>query len=406
MAALSVSDLSPSLKQIWEGEYRLLYEKAPLLAMIPKSTKMKGEYHNISVNYGPGGGVGGTFATQQTNVASSKRVKYALTPAHVYGVFQVGGEVMDQAANGGALIDAWNAELKPKFISVKQRLAAALYRDGSGALGQENGTWSSGNTFTLADKSSAQAFHVGQVIRSSATALGALRTGSCTITAVNRTTGALTVDNIAGITGFAASDYIFVSGDAYNNSAYILPRGLDYWTASSVWGVTTTTDSFLAIRTSDQSALGTITQALIDGASLSADHQGMPTHAFMHPIKFAKLVSELQSGMRFAPASYTKTVGTYSTKSKKAQIGFRGCEIMLPTGPVECYPDVFCPKDYVYVLELDSLKLLSIGKLVKFAQYGQEQIVVYNADAAEGRLVSRCQLASEAPGHNVRVKVP
>ena len=89
------------------------------------------------------------------------------------------------------------------------------------------------------------------VIVAASTTTGSLRSGSGTITAIDRDAGTITYTGT--ITSLTANDYLFTQGDAPNGGANVKVSGLAAWIPSSA-PVPPPSSAWTAPRTSPASA--------------------------------------------------------------------------------------------------------------------------------------------------------
>ena len=86
-----------------------------------------------------------------------------------------------------------------------------------------------------------------------------------------------------------------------------------------------------------------------------------------------------------------------------APFGFKTVKLVLDTGEVDIVGDPFCPSTRVYMLQRSTWKWWSMGELMGFLKYGDDdrKYARHNAEnAMEGRIGGYCQLCCKAPGWN------
>lgn len=410
MADFDFDAITPLLKQTFDNPVDLYFKSRPLLGMIRKSEGKWGEYKNQPVNYGPGSGISATFSDAQDDSAAADYTRFRLTDVSNYAVYNVTGKAIDAAQGESGLMDAFTAALNPKWEGLANLIASSLYRDGNGVAGQDDG-WTSGDEITLADPADAANFYKGAKIKSSATASGAVKTGELTVESVDRSSGTVTftADCDSGIATFAQDDYLFIAGNAYNNASYKMVHGLSAWASAgaSVFGVDQTADSFLACQAPDFSSLSTVEECLIKSCSRAAEMGGEISDIFIHPRQYEKLTIELSSKNQYNKMD-AKVKARDGKGKQVASIGYTGIVLDTPAGRANVWRDIWATSTRAFCLELDSWTLHSRGKLIDFAVYGgaNKNIMVYNADAVQGRLRARIQLGTNAPAHNVIATLP
>ncbi len=399
MASLDMTSFDAALKQHYTNDRieNMVYSDNPLLALLPKYEQFGGKNLPIDVIHGNPQGRSATFATAQANKTASKIVAFTLTRNSDYSLASISNEVIEASkGNANAFMEAATTEIDGAINAAVRSLAIALYGSGSGKIGRVT-TGSTGTSITLTEANDVTNFEVGmEIVFSTADGGGAVKSGSVTVTGINRDTGVLTVDAqsaIASGSGTATNDYIFVQGD-YDSKL----KGLAAWLPSSAPGAT----AFFGVdRSVDASRLGgirydgssePIEEALIGAAARVAREGGKPTHCFMNYSKFAELEKALGSKVQ------------YVDLKASADIGFRGIMINGPRGPIKVIPDQNCPSGVAYMLQLDVWKLYSLGKAPKILDSdGLKMLRESSADAVEVRVGYYAQLGCRAPGFNARV---
>ncbi len=231
------------------------------------------------------------------------------------------------------------------------------------------------------------------------------------VVAVNRYAGTLTVSTTptgsGGLpTNWSASSfpYIGVEGDVAFGALTVRTSfnkisGLAAWgpqtapsSSESFWGVDRSVDSRLYFTIAQNTAAETIEEALIDGASLVAREGGMPDMCFMNFASYAALEKSLGAKVQYV-----------DVKHEEADIAFAGIRIHAPYGPIMVVPDRNCPPKTAYLLQMDTLKLRTLGKAPHILTYGMEGLEalrVGTADAVEVRMGCYGNLVCNAPCFN------
>jgi hypothetical protein len=117
--------------------------------------------------------------------------------------------------------------------------------------------------------------------------------------------------------------------------------------------------------------------------------------------------------MSFASyAALEKSLGSkvqeVDVKHEEADIAFAGIRIHAPYGPITVIPDRNCPGRTAYLLQMDTLKLRSLGKAPHILTYGLEGLEglrVGTADALEIRIGYYANLVCSAPCWNAVVQL-
>ena len=219
MGAANVS-ISKVLKTIYQGPADIaqyIYSDV-VYGLANKSQNMKGDVTSVIARYAKTGGVSHTFNKAKANKSPSLKAKFQVTRSRLYGVWGVDGELIEAADGEGAVINAVKEEFDEAMNAFAYRLHMNIHGNRGGARGQISaGSTVSSTTITLLEPNDIVNFEVGTVLQTSTAdgTSGTVKTGTVTVSAVNRTTGTITASAAwnAGIPTVAASDYLFVEGD-------------------------------------------------------------------------------------------------------------------------------------------------------------------------------------------------
>jgi len=400
--ALDLTSFDAALKQHYTDDMveNMVYKDNPLLAMLPKMESFGGKNLPIPIIYGNPQGRSATFSTAQANKGNSKLEDFVLTRDKDYSLASIDNETMEASkGDANAFLEAATVEIDGAIQSATRSLAISLYGTGSGSIGRSTGA-TTGTTTTLTNPEDVTNFEVGmELVVSTADGGGAVKSGSVTVTGVDRDTGIITHDAataIDGGSGIAANDYIFVEGD------YDLKiKGLRAWLPDSTPSAT----AFFGVdRTQDATRLGgirydgsalPIEEALVSAAARAGREGARPEHCFMSYNKFADLEKALGSKVQYV-----------DVQSTSAEVGFRGILIHGPRGPIRVIPDQNCPDDRAFMLQMDVWKLYSLGKAPKILDSdGLKMLREASSDAVEVRVGYYAQLGCRAPGWNVNIQL-
>jgi len=323
-----------------------------------------------------------------------------LTRVKDYSIADIDNETLEASkGNANAFLEAATVEIDGAIHSAARSLAIAMYRDGSGVIGQIAATTTlSSQVIQLQDLESVTTFEVGQQLAASASTTGSVRSGTLTVTNVDRDLAQVTCSAPlnTGIPAIAANDYLSVAGDFG-----LKLSGLDAWLpatapapGSSFFTVDRSSDaSRLAGIRFDGSAMP-IEEALVSAAARAAREGGKPDHCFLSYTNFANLEKALGSKVQ------------YIDLKANAEVGFRGMIINGPRGPIKVIPDQNCPSYVAYMLQLDVWKLYSLGKAPKILDTdGLKMLRDASSDSVQIRVGYYAQVGCRAPGWNVRVKL-
>ena len=401
--ATTLSAWDNALKQYYRGKEveKVVYDSHPFMELVPKDEKFRGKNAPIPVYYTRPQGRSATFATAQSNASASKIGEFLLTRVSNYGVATISGEAV--AASEGdrySFLNSMTTEIDGVMRSVGDSISKSLFRDGSGAIGRVNNSSFSTTALDLVTDMDSLNFEVGMVLQVSGTKSGgSVRSGTLTVNGVSRgaASNQITMSgNLSGWSSVAQNDYIYQAGD-YDGAI----TGLEGWLPASA---PSSAAFFGQDRTADVSRLGgqrydgssgTITEALIEGASLCAREGGRPDYLFC---SFADFVS-IEKAMNAQVQREVKQSDSIS--------GYRSLEFYAPHGVVKVVPDKDCPGGTAYLLQLNNWSLMSIGPAVQLTELDGNRVLRQSSDdGIEVRVHSYSQLACDAPGHNCVITLP
>ena len=399
MASADMTSWDNALKQYYRDKPVIdtVYKNHPFLTLVPNNPRFKGKNLPIPVIYGRPQGVSSTFSTAQSNATASQIAEFLITRKKHYGGATVDGEtLLASQGNEYAFLDAAVTEIDQVAKSVGDALSRQLFRSSDASIGRVNNSSFGVTTLDLVTDTDALNFEVNQKIVTSGTLSGgSVRSGSLTVSAVDRdaTSNQVTTSaNLsAGISAIAQNDYIYVEGN-YDNGV----SGLADWIPSSAPG---SSAFFGQDRSVDPTRLGgqrvayssTREETIINGLGRAAREGGQPDHIFVSFTDFIALEKELESTVQREVDPNTGA-------------GFRSMEMYAPYGVAKIIPDKDCPVGVAYALQMDTWSLCTIGETVGIIDADGNRILRQSsADGVEVRVGFYGQLACSAPGFNCRI---
>ncbi len=400
MAALDQTSFQYALKTLYPREAieNLVYKTHPLLSMLKKNEGFKGLDMKIPLSYADLGGRSVDFATAIANKTASKGVAFNITRNKDFAIASIDYETLKASeGDNAAFMGALKREMDSAYNTLSRSLAISLFGTGSGSIGQVDATTTlTGAVLVLKNVNDVVKFEVGNVIvASTADGGGSVKTAR-TIIAMDRSAGTVTFNsNLNSGTAWASQDYLFVQGD-YDSKI----KGLRAWIPDSA---PTSTLFFGVDRSVDTDRLGglrfngsamPIEEALISAASVAARAGAMPDTVIVNFNKYRELEIALGSKVQYVDIK----------AETKAQIGFRGIQLMSPIGPMKIVADRDCPSDRAFMLQLDTWTLHSLGAAPVLQDAdGNKMLREQSANALEFRMWYSAQLACTAPGYNVNI---
>jgi hypothetical protein len=402
--SLDLTSFASALKVHYTNDRieNMVYKNNPFLAMVSKMESFGGKNLPIPIITGNPQGRSSSFATAQANKTNSTIKDFVLTRNHDYALASIDNETLEASqGNANAFMEAATTEIDGALNSATRSLATALYRSGSGSIGQANASVT-GTSLQLKAADDVTNYEPGmELVFSTADGGGSVKSGKVTVIAVNRDSGLLTVDALTAIdggTGVAANDYIFVEGD-YDSKI----KGLLAWLPSTA---PTSSPFFSVDRSSDVTRLGgirydgsaiPIEEAIVGAIHRAAREGGSPDVCFMNYAKWDELAKALGTKVQYIEEA---------VKTGQAYVNFRGIQVNGPKGPVKIVPDQNCPTDRAFLLQMDTFKLYSLGKCPRILDTdGLKMLRESTADAVEVRVGYYAQLGCRAPGFNVNIRL-
>jgi len=312
-------------------------------AKISKNPNVGGEDWTRAVLYADIGGSSATFARAQANKSGTKQKAFKMTAVDGdYSLASIKGKVWRASqGNTKALLAVTKSQVDSAFNALISAVTTAAV--------------------TLTSRANISNFWPGQKLQFSASTTGAVRAVRSTVSKVNRRSDATTHITLASDptgSGVAASDYIFIDGDAYDDDDYKCVRGLESWLPTSA---PTAGDSFFSVDRSDD-------PVILAGNSI--DSTGMTMEELL--VEMAMECAEqggLDSGEGFAvfPFLNYKTLLLELGARKEyhdekiAGVSFRGVKLNTEVGDITIFPDRNCVPGKGFMLDPRYWSCDSIG---------------------------------------------
>lgn len=382
----------------------LAFQNNVALGLLKKSNKklVGGRKWVQPIQFGLPGGGSSTFATALAAANNvSQYEAFEVTRTKHYRLGKVDNETIEATATGD--MDAF----EPAFDEFDNCIKAEgnwinfrFFRSKAGEVGRLANSGVATPIGTLADAAGVWGVRGGDVIKLDAAAAGtSLKAGSLTVLSVQRAAGTITfTGNIsAGVGTAAATDYLFLDGDAT-----LAPAGLADWIPDTA---PTSTPFYGVDRSVEPEYLGGVRIDGADGRSVAnmlvdlvAALDGLgadPDVCFMHPTTFGTLAKQLEGKW-----SITSAAG-FDGK-KMASVGFKGFTVNLNGHELTIYTDRCCPVKRIYVLTLSTWTMFSAGPAPNFLQRRAGSIIKVSesSDGYEARVGEYLNFACKAPGFN------
>lgn len=384
----------------------------PLLGMMEKDTEFYGRNLTIPIIYGrsqarsAGIGTAITKSTSSTG-GSSAAAAFVISRVKDYAIAELDNEFIEASANDeGAFIDGMKSEGDGAINSISRSISTKQYRSGWGDIGTVSSytTAASAGVITLATASDAVNFEYGMdLLFASTQSTSTVRTTSvATVTGVDELNGLIST-NATLNTAITTGDYIFLDGDRQNSTAptALAIFGLESWIPYSTSGLST---AFNGVTRSNHvqrlagyrlnGASLMIEECLSQAARLVGRGGGKITDFFMPHAAHDRLIRALHGRVQ-----YTEVEAT-------ANVFYRAVRIQTPVGEVRCHPDVNCPANRIFGLNLNHWKLYSLGAVPHVIDSdGLMWQRTVSTDKVQGRWGYYAQMGCNAPGRNVVIQI-
>ncbi len=393
------------------GLSKAMYNKFPFFASIAHHEDFTGlnKQVPIQIERGQASAASAPIAIGLSATASDNYQQFLLTRNNHYTVGRLAGDAMEASKDdAGAFVrlldNGSNQSAQGELLCNEQYAFGA----GNGVLG----TIASGTTtptIILDDvlnglSANIANFSVGQtlVAVSDKTLSPTVRTGNVTVTGINRQTGTLTVvgnwndpGNIPGIT--VGDSLTRLSDNAVGgvNNVYFGALAYISGTASTLYGNPRTADVVRLCGQQLDAAGQPMEDALVTAWGMRAQQFVEPGKmvAWCNPLDMAQLLKSTDGKVQ-----YTRI----EMNSKYAAISFQGIDLMTTQGPIRLMTSPFVSRGYLYLLDLDTFAIESLGQAPHLLSYGGGEILrVASDDAVEWRFGSRLAMSNDNPSASV-----
>lgn len=428
--ALNGTTFAAMLKSYYLSNDRvqnLAYTNRPATALIRKDTGWSGEDDGfkIPVAYDDVQTRSASYAVITANRGQTSTVRFSLGRKRNYSSVQISRETMKAADKDRlAFMKARRSQIDSMINNMANDVEHALFRDGTGVIGRVSSV--SSTTVTLLDAKDVRFFSVNKKCQflagstaaySASEAIGNLLESGLvgTVTAVDRSAGTVTFDQVTTTPALGQYDYIVAYGDAYKFTdatstvdTYKKIRGFSAWLknpADSDWGT-----AFNGVnRSVDKEKLGGIYYdaaaasvdtevALINAGALANAAGANPDVVFLHPLRVA-LLAQLMDGHGASRTDRTRM------QSEKGKISFKSIVLNTGAGEVDVISAPACPYNEGFMLQLDTWVLASLDEVPHLVlDDGGAARADSTYDALNIEVAAYCDLGCTAPGYNVRIK--
>ncbi len=408
------SALYDKLLKDWYAPGRLqsmLFKQFPLLEKIRKE-KAAGRQYVQPVLNGANVRRSASYGFVQNSITEvAPAVAFSVPYQPDYATVGINGNTWRQSdSDVGAFISAFKLVNDQAIAALRKSLALKLYRNGTGSVAQLGGSATTATVQALTNRADGFNFEIGDICAFSLTDGGFTYTGlpASTTGAViagiqdDGTTCSLVFTTAlnSAVTDVTNAAFVYLnSGDAQNNaSTAVCVQGLlAYSPASTVSltvsfnGVTRSADPRrLRGQFVDNTTSAPPDEQIQQGITMLMALGGMPDAVFMNPQDVLNL-------QKVAGAKVTRSQGGTAT------IGFKAVTFELMSGDITVYSDPACPQGFAFILEMDGIKLVSMGEPIGIRKQGDSTTVRTHASADTWLIdwVGYTNLVCERPGQTI-----
>ncbi len=408
--ALDNPDFDAMLKVIYLDTQRLqhtMLEDNPLLGLMPKDEGNGGLYISQPMISVGNRKRSATYATARAGTQDTETVQFQVGTVNNYGFARWTDDVMKDSRGRGnkAVLEAVETEMDGALAHLRNDHGQGVY----GNVGGSKGVVGSLSTvfLTLATPEDIIHFDIGDKLALSdddGTGSGdALRDSGdvVTVIGIDSTTGIIEGDATwtTQITGAVAGDFIFFEGDFQNKAS-----GLAGW-IPDVSPLNDGSDSFHGVDRGPHpdrmagyrfNAGGLLPEDIVTRmvARGSRINGHKPTHFFVNDEVWA----DYSSSMENKTEMQLNAVG--GDGKKVASVGYEAIKIRTARGPVALVSDPNCPVNRGYLLDINTWKASSVGKLVEMISVAGSPVQRGTADDWFTELKSRWNISCKAPWQN------
>ena len=406
------------LKEIYsdDGVTNEFFVDNPFFALMPKKEDVTGRYYEQPVWASAGQAQSRTFAASTSGpglqafagISGEAPYTFLVPKVENMAVANVSSKLIAESSSSkGAFVDMVRAIADNQMQQLVNDTAVGLFRGADINRGQV-GDSVAGAVLTIASIADTVNLELGMALEfsssNSGTSVRALASnntdchitkidyiaGTCTVAWTGTGTQTLTANNVA------VGDFIYRAGDK--------SLGFNGFTDWIPFGGPSSSDSFLGVNRSAQAVRlagsyldgtgGNLEEVLEKAINQVARMGGKLTHFIMPYGQYTALANS--QGAKVQLVNVKSDVG----------IGFEGIEVTGANGRVVCLPDRYCPANTICGVNINSWKLISVGKICRTWQYdGKVWLRSYNANGMEIRFYSLGNLVCREPRANINIRV-
>ncbi len=390
----------------------LIYPENVLLGMLEKKgdTGMVGSDMPVPIITVNPQGTSATLTQAQTNATNIVARKFIITAGDYSGSVSIGDKVMMASrTNSGAFLEDKVTEIDGLYETFGESMSIYVWGNGGSALGKVASIGPGANDITLVNPQDAQNFEIGMIARESgddgSDAAHALRSGSTTVSAVNRATGVITFTDRTQYSALAVGDYFFRAGDFGGNSGNIIVKGVQAFitatdTPQELWGISaavrlTDPQRYAGCRVDPVSLAGKSYEERIKilfAQMTSRFKAKAPDQVFMNPEDF-QILETLMAARGVRPL-----------EDESTKFGYMSIDVLTGSGRKKIYCDRHCPFGTAFAFSSKNHWISSMGELIRVINGdGLQMLRASTTNDYELRIQSYPLYANNCPRNHGRV---
>lgn len=373
------------------------FESFPVFDAIEKDESWTGDDNALALQSEDPQGVGTTVANAQTAGEQGLYVRFVISRKEYFAIARIKGQALRAAKGEGAVVDLWQNELDGIERTFLKQMEVLTFGTGNGILATiaSGGT---GTSWTLSVAEDVNALAIGMKVKlvSDTTLSPTVRATTVTITALQRSTGVVTVSG--AVASGANGDSIVRAGDEASGAAAAVVTGWRQWL---IGGTSPGTHAGLnrnpdpvryASQALDMTGLP-MAEAIIDLESLVTIQGKTPKK---------KLVCNPRDLRQVKKTLYGKAM-INGGSGGSTTIGFNGAKWAGDGGDIDVLTSPFCPKTNVFLKDMSTFKLYSAGPAPMLLDFDKLNMIrMATDDAYETRFGVYGEFGDRSPVNSAR----
>lgn len=425
---LNIPNFQALLKEEFTSQRiaRITYKKNKLLGLMPKITKFGGSDVKVPLIYGDPQSIG-PFSNAQTQktTTQTKSAAFALKRCKKYGVITIDGETI-KASEGdeAAFLEARTTEIDGIFNGASRDLAIDLYRDGTGQCGTIDASTTLASLvikFTM--PSDARNFEADQWINLVDSG-AVLSTGGspykAQIAKVSTSAGTITLKAQGGnnttsllFPGCALGDtivrdgcYSATGGVGFDGGQTCIDGVSSYIPladpgATLFYGVDRSINPTRLAGVRYPFTSGEPVESVLIGLSNAISAEGGTPDVVLMGFEQGRKLQQALTAKKTYTTSTIRRMAIMPDGSESVDIGYPGFQVEGPDGDIDVIFDNACPGDRMFMLQMDTWALRSIGEAPGFLDLDDNKMLREStSDGYEIRIGYYGNTQCNAPGYN------